>query len=106
MSGLRLEGKPGVLAVVTRPSGERYPVAECARCGLQKPVRGRGLCFGCRSRSVRDGTISEYGYTRADRLADYVKLRRGGLGPARAAARIGVTERTAHRYEAALREAS
>ena len=98
-------GMPGVLAVHVQPCGDRRPVAECALCGYPRVIRGRGLCEPCRKHCRNDGTIAEYGYVRADRLADYTALREA-LGMRGAAARVGVTVRTAHRYEAALREAS
>jgi hypothetical protein len=66
---------------------------------------GRGLCGGCKQRHRREGTISEFGYVRAERIAEYAALLDGGLDPAEAAARVGVSRRTGHRYEAALREA-
>jgi hypothetical protein len=105
VSAVRLEDTPGVTAVAVY-AGRRMPVAECARCGQRKPIRARGLCGACSQRSRLDGTISDYGYTRALRLADYAWLRlEAGCTLREAAARVGVSERTALRYEAALREA-
>lgn len=98
-----LEGRPGVLAVLAWPCGDRRPVAECASCGRPKRIGGRGLCGGCKKRHRLDGTLSQYGYVKADRLADYAGLREE-LGMRGAAARVGVCVRTAHRYEATLRE--
>ena len=97
-----LEYRPGVLAVHVQPCGDRRPVAECASCGYPRIIRGRGLCEGCRKRCRLDGTLGQYGYLRGDRIADYAALREA-LGMREAAARVGVTVRTAHRYEAALR---
>ena len=97
-----LEDRPGVLGVHVQPCGDRRPVAECALCGHLRVIRGRGLCEPCRKRCRDDGTITQYGYTRADRLADYASLRPSLAVPV-AAGRIGVSVRTAMRYEAALR---
>jgi hypothetical protein len=97
-----LEGRPGVVAVRVLPCGDRRPVAECACCGRVRLIRGRGLCAGCTWSRRNDGTIGEWGWTRADRLAEYAALR-GTLTRREAAARLGVSVRTADRYEAALR---
>ena len=78
---------------------------ECGSCGLDREIIGRGLCDACRSRFRRAGTITEWGWTRADRAADFAALRWGGVRIPVAASRIGVSERTAWRYEAALRSA-
>ncbi len=100
-----LERQPGVMSVHVTPLGHRYPVAECASCGRLKPIRRRGLCRGCENRHERDETITEYGQSKADRIAEYKRLRLSLRLPA-AAARTGVSTRTAQRYEAVLREAA
>jgi hypothetical protein len=46
-----------------------------------------------------------YSAHRADRIEDYAWLRRHGASRAEAAHRIGVTHRTAERYDAHLRQA-
>jgi hypothetical protein len=79
-------------------------VAECACCGQRRVVKRRGLCRACEKRHERAGTIADWGWTKAERLAEYRQARAGGLSPHQAAARVGVTRRTAWRYEAALRE--
>jgi hypothetical protein len=94
--------RPGVIAVV-EVYGRRLSLAECVLCGHVKPILGRGLCGGCRSACSKDGTLTEYGYTKADRVADYARLRADGLTVTAAAARIGVHRRSATRYEAELR---
>lgn len=96
---------PGVLAVHVQPCGDRRAVAECASCGQPRVIRGRGLCDGCRKRHRRAGTISEYGWLKADRIALYREARGKGLSVEAAAVKAGVAERTGWRYEAALREA-
>jgi hypothetical protein len=82
--------------------GCRRRVSECARCGQARPLVYRGLCAACRNRCLRDGTLAGYGYVKADRMADYAALRRRGEGTGAAGARIGVSARTAQRYEAQL----
>lgn len=100
---------PGVLAVIG-PPGNRRAVAECASCGRAKPVRGRGLCGGCKTRHRRDGTIKGYGWVKADRLAELAALPPLHDGPenvpppgyitaAQAAERLGVSRRTIERYK-------
>lgn len=101
--------RPGIIGVIT--SGVARPVrvgvGVCADCGRVRPIPSRGLCHGCRHRHQDAGTLAEWGYTREDRIADYAALRRDPeVTPAAAAARIGVSSRTAYRYEAALREAA
>lgn len=85
--------------------GRRHTVAECARCGRVRPLLGRGLCNPCRWMSRRNGTILDYGYVKADRVADYARLRGLGYELEDAAVRVGVSKRTAERYEAQLRDA-
>jgi len=96
--------RPGVLAVAAAHD-RRWPVAECASCERVRPIFGRGLCNACRWKRRDDGTIGEYGYVKADRIADYARLRGSGYGVYEAAERIGVSRRTAERYEASLRDA-
>jgi ribosomal protein S14 len=94
-------GRTGVIGFVVLGT-IRYRVAECGDCGRQRPVARRGLCNTCVHAHVGDGTITEFGWTRADRLAEYAALRRDGLGVAEASARAGVSRRTGERYEASL----
>jgi hypothetical protein len=82
--------------------GCRRRVAECARCGHVRPLLERGLCNSCRTRCHDDGTITEFGYVKADRVADFARLRGNGCQVAEAGERIGVSRRTAERYEAEL----
>ncbi len=96
-----MTGRADVLEVVVI-YGRRLPVAECASCEQARPILGRGLCNACRWRHRDDGTIAEFGYVKADRVADYARFRLGGLGLAQAAARVGVSKRTGERYEAEL----
>jgi hypothetical protein len=87
--------------------GERRRVSECASCEQVSPLICRGLCHPCRDSHLYAGTIEQFGYVKADRLADYDWLTRGcGESLPVAAARIGVSERTAWRYEAEIREAA
>ena len=75
---------------------------DCADCGRLMPMECRGLCAACRKRNGARGTLGEFGYVKADRVADYAELRRAGVPVPVAAARLGVSERTAWRYEAEL----
>jgi hypothetical protein len=65
----------------------------------------RGLCNPCVWRCRDDGTIDGYGYTKADRMADYAHRRYNGDDIGLAASRLGISRRTAERYEAQLRDA-
>lgn len=95
---------PGVTLTVVL-SGRTLVVSECAACGKVRPVHGRGLCLACWSRHRNDGTLGDWGYVRADRLADFRAYRERGLSVAEAAARVEVSVRTAERYERDLRQA-
>ena len=94
--------RAGVLAVVTA-YGRRLPIAGCARCGRVRVLLGRGLCGGCRTTCSRNGTLAQYGYTKADRKADYARHRAHGLTIREAAERTGIAERSGQRYEAERR---
>jgi hypothetical protein len=85
--------------------GRRRVVTECARCGKVRPLLERGLCNPCRKTCHDDGTIGDYGYVKADRMADYACRRLNGDSIAAAAVRLGISKRTAERYEAQLRDA-
>ena len=76
---------------------------DCADCGRLMPIESRGLCAACRKRNRDHGTLREFGYVKADRLADYAELRRLRVPVPAAAGRLGVSERTAWRYEAELK---
>lgn len=86
--------------VTVRESRRR--VAECASCERARPLITRGLCDSCRHKYERGGTITEWGYIKTDRLEDYAWLRRSGEPVPVAASRVGVSERTAWRYEGEL----
>lgn len=94
--------RAGVLAVVTA-YGRRLPIAGCARCGRIRVLLGRGLCGGCRTTCSRSGTLTSYGYTKADRKADYARERARGLTIREASERTGIAERSGQRYEAERR---
>ena len=89
----------GPVAVVY---GIRRRVAGCASCGLVRPLIHRGLCRPCRDRHWQAGTLGEFGYVKADRVADYAALRAAGESITAAADRLGVARRTAQRYEGEL----
>lgn len=76
---------------------------ECADCGQPRELTSRGLCGPCRYRNRCAGTITDFGYTKPDRLADFAELRRSHPVEA-AAVRLGLSERTGWRYEAELRD--
>lgn len=82
--------------------GERRILAECGSCERVRPLECRGLCHTCREGRRRDGTIGGFGYVKADRVADFARLRMAGAAVAGAAGRVGVSERTGWRYEAEL----
>ena len=82
--------------------GERRILAECGSCERVRPLMSRGLCDVCREERRRDGTIAEFGYVKADRMADFTRYRTAGVGLAEAAGRVGVSERTGRRYEMEL----
>jgi hypothetical protein len=70
-----------------------------------RPLLCRGLCNSCIWTCRHDGTYGEYGYTKADRIADYAHRRYNGDTIGLAASRLGISRRTAERYEAKLRDA-
>lgn len=102
----------------------RRPVIDCRCCHRQREHRARGLCASCWSRSARHGhpaTVpppapqgmalpaawAALRATRIARIEDYVELTREfGLSLEHAAERMGVSVRTAWRYEAELRRAA
>lgn len=99
--------RPGIVRLYGR-----IPVGECARCERERPLYSRGLCCICRRRCRADGTLADYGYVKADKIAEYALVRsrwvRGPDGELRhptipeAAAAAGVNCRTGQRYEAEL----
>lgn len=78
---------------------------ECCSCGLDRLLEARGLCSTCRHRAAEDGTLGQYGWVRVNRLAEFRDLRERRYPVEMAGARVGVSGRTAWRYEAALRSA-
>lgn len=94
----------GVLGVVRLTGKRLYKIALCADCERPKPIAYRGLCGSCADRHFKDGTIADYGWTRADRLAEYSGLLRQGLTPGEAAERMGICRETAYKYGRALRQ--
>jgi hypothetical protein len=82
--------------------GCRRILAECGRCGTVRPLVGRGLCNRCVWDTWADGTRGEYGYVKADRLAEFARYRLAGVGVGEAARRVCVSGRTGWRYEAEL----
>jgi hypothetical protein len=108
--------------------------AVCRSCGKHRKKRadggwhgGRGLCTACYHRSRRAGfpaavpprrhapfsaafvaaavaLAADRRSGRAGRLEDYADLRSWGATPERAAERVGITLRTAERYESAYQQ--
>ena len=74
---------------------------ECGSCGRDKVIKARGLCSWCCHLRTLDGTLGQYGWVRADRLAEFRELRERHYPVELAGARVGVSARTAWRYEAA-----
>jgi len=94
---------PGWSGSAVFTGGHFCRLDDCADCGRLMPMECRGLCAACRKRNRDRGTLGEFGYVKADRLADYAELRRARVPVPAAAARLGVSERTAWRYEAELK---
>jgi hypothetical protein len=95
--------RPGILGQVPY-GGAMCPLAECARCERVRPIYRRGLCSRCVKLCRADGTLLEYGWTKADRMAEFAAARREGLTIGEAAVRAGVDPRTGSRYEGELRD--
>ncbi len=82
------------------------------RCGCGRPVFRWDLGRTCYRRWLRWGRPAEVppprmrgrSRSRAARLEDYSELRSWGEGVSRAARRVGISERTAWRYEAERRQ--
>ena len=77
----------------------------CGRCGRIRPLKARELCSTCHDICRRYGGLAEYGWVRADRLAEFRVLRERRYPVEMAGARVGVSASTAWRYEAALKQA-
>ena len=74
---------------------------ECGSCGRDKTLKARGLCSWCHQKHTLDGTLGQYGWVRVNRLAEFGELRNRHYPVELAGARVGVSARTAWRYEAA-----
>lgn len=94
---------PGMSGPMIFAGGRFRRLDDCADCGRLMPIEARGLCSTCRTRNRDRGTLGEFGCVKANRLADYAELRRRRVPVPVAAARLGVSERTAWRYEAELK---
>ena len=102
---------------MTRPPG---PVRLCRGCGRHRPHWGRGLCRACwdADRRARFGRyepntgnpggrgIPTAPDAVASRIEEYAYIRPHTRNRREAAARVGISYRTASRYEARLKEAS
>jgi hypothetical protein len=77
---------------------------ECASCLRPRQIATRGLCDCCRSRCRRDHTIGRWGEVKAARVEIYAALRAAGWSVAWSAWEVGVSVRTAWRYESGIRE--
>jgi hypothetical protein len=99
-----LQRVPGTVGVVMY-GGRRWRIAECGCCERERRIFSRGLCQACYSSRLDDGTVASYGYVQADRVAEFSQLRSAGYSIVAAGQRLGVTPRTAQRYETALRDA-
>jgi len=94
-----------------------YAPRECAQCGQVKIIEGRRLCVVCYTRARRAGTLSAWPMKRGsatyelnmdtpkERARVYRDLTTGpgALSRSRACSVLGITERTAYRYEAWFR---
>ena len=74
----------------------------CVSCEQDRPVFSRHMCKPCYQRLWRrdDGSLEQFGWVRADRLAEFGQLRDRQYSVEAAGARVGVSARTAWRYEA------
>jgi len=99
-------------------AGRLAPPRRCADCGQVRPHAGRGLCEPCRARHHRAGTLSLWPLSGraahrrnpprsagavAGRAEDLAWLVETGETVEMAAQRVGVSGRTAARYQARLR---
>ncbi|WP_162794726.1 hypothetical protein [Nonomuraea lactucae] len=80
----------------------------CWCCGEPGIHGGRGLRRACYSRYLRAGTLDQFpplktGLPCLWRLEEYAELRNRRISVRVAAERIGVSKRTAERYEARLK---
>lgn len=98
-----------------RYTGRRTITCACG-CARTGPAEGRGLIHPCYQRARATGTLHRWPARQPpaavyqarqprtlDRIADYADLLAWGHTPAQAAARLGVSLRTARRYQAHLR---
>lgn len=101
------DGPPQRAGVIARIDCGTYMgiIGACARCDQVRHLPCRGLCPACLTASRLDGTLAEYGWTYADRLAEYAQMRANRVARAECARRLGVCDRTATRYEKALADA-
>ncbi|WP_144069894.1 helix-turn-helix domain-containing protein [Nonomuraea indica] len=79
----------------------------CACCEELGLHGGRGLCHTCYRRHLAAGTLAQYPRLQTwlsaqGRIADFAELRERGLTVREAAEQIGVSLRTAERYQARL----
>lgn len=103
---------------MSAPPGPGRTVTCVCGCGRTGRHYGRGLVMACWNREQRNRNLDRYPRTTpeptprpmrlvsesvAGRVADYAELRSWGVSLHEAAARLGVTSRTAHRYESHLR---
>lgn len=104
--------------------GPKQPrrIVECVCCGTEGPHIGRGLIQLCHNRHALAGTLELFPlnpesareaaarghetvhYAYQARLEDYAELLSWGESPKKAAARVGISERTARKYDKQLRE--
>jgi hypothetical protein len=81
-------------------------IITCDRCGYNKPHHARGWCHACWDRWDRAGQPPEGPPPRrTGRYGEYFELtREHHYSLKNAAARMGVSERTAQRYETRLKQ--
>jgi hypothetical protein len=81
------------------------PVIECVCCGQRGSDKGRGLRSACWDRHEAAGTLEQWPVRTGDataRRAAFKALREGGLSVPEAAARLGVSRKTAEQYQTLL----
>ncbi|WP_289009372.1 hypothetical protein [uncultured Thermomonospora sp.] len=80
------------------------PIRVCAECGREREHEAHGLCRTCYTRWRRRAALAAGRVPRiAARVQDYAEVRSLGETRETACARLGISVRTAVRYEGLLR---
>lgn len=79
------------------------PIRVCAGCSRERPHKAHGLCQTCYSRRYHQALADDRESKIAARVQDYAEVRGQGETRETACARLGISVRTAVRYEGLLR---